>query len=81
MKFYCIGWVRGKCSGYLGSGVGEGYVVFHEGDEATTTPVKSVFSECCVSRKPRCMMSWSELGFLDDGYVYVVFMKELFQLL
>ena len=58
----------------MGCSVSERDVMFHEGDEATTTPARSVTPECCVSRKFRCVVvSCIEFGFLDDCSVYVVF--------
>lgn len=48
--------------------------MFHEGDEATTTPVRSVVSECGVSRKLGCVVSCVEFSFLENGYMYVMFM-------
>ena len=61
-----------KGSRYLGSGVGEGNVFVYEGDKATSTPACSVVSECCVSRKLRCIVLWPEFSFLDEGNVNVM---------
>ena len=58
---------------YFGSDVGERDVFMYECDEATTSSACSVVSECSVSRKLWCIVSWREFGFLDKGYVYVVF--------
>ena len=63
----------------MSCGVGEGDVSVHEGDEATTTPACSVLSECCVSRKFRCMMSLFEFSFLDKCNVYVVVLEDVFE--
>ena len=53
LDFEGLSGIGGERGEGLGCGVGEGNGMFHEGDEATTTPACSVLSEYCVSRKVR----------------------------
>ena len=74
LEFESFCGVVGEGCGNFSCSVCEWDMFVYEGDEATTTPARSVTPECCVSRKFRCVVvSCIEFSFLDDCSVYVMF--------
>ena len=79
LKFKCLCGVSWKGCDYFGSDVGERDMFVYKCDEAATTSVCSVMSECSVSRKLWCIVSWREFSFLDKGYMYVMLDECVFE--
>ena len=62
----------------LGGCISDWTTIPDEGGKASSTPVLSILSSCCVTGQFGSVVSWFEFGFVCHCYVYIVFLCELF---